>query len=181
MEFWPVYQILLGILYIIFRFWLVEIKLKESLEFRKRYLSRFNCYFFGISAITNFKSNIMIFLYLCTYPTLIISLIIWDIPHSLKYFKNRDEKKGWGWNIVEILTMHVPIISLSLYWSITRHHLVYDISLIGDLLIAILIEYTLFFSFDPRNPFGKKKDAPFGWLVIISIVASGFSFYTILN
>ncbi|MGY5881001.1 MAG: hypothetical protein RTV31_12165, partial [Candidatus Thorarchaeota archaeon] len=81
----------LGIIFLLFRIWIVEVKLKEELLFRRRYFSRFFAYYtclalvFGLSA---YPLNIMVII---AFPILVVTSV-WDV----NFYRRFNTQEYWA-------------------------------------------------------------------------------------
>ena len=83
-------MLVIGICFLIFRIWLTEFKLKEELEFRRHYLSRFLNYYYCLALISSFSWDIFNFILISETIAMIIAFIGWDIPFFIK-FQNKEQ------------------------------------------------------------------------------------------
>ncbi len=104
-----------GVAFLIFRFWLVEIKLPDELQFRKRYFSRILTYYGALTLIFELKNDLFNFIMLVAVPVLIVSIIGYDALFFIKFKRRTYWEKNHGWLIVERLTMHPPLLILGIW------------------------------------------------------------------
>ena len=164
--------IVFSIVFLILRIWLVEIRLKDQLGPKRRYLSRMGILLFPLALSSNFSINVLNFLILLAAPTDTIAFIIYDIPEIYSCLKAKENKLNWGWLVLERVSMHVPVIVMFFYWIFSHHIFIYDFSLIADLILAGGISSGLFLIFDPRNPFTEALDPPDGKRILFAIALS---------
>ncbi|MBY9003376.1 MAG: hypothetical protein KGD73_05345 [Candidatus Lokiarchaeota archaeon] len=168
----------IGVLLLIFRFWLSTFKLKDELQFRRFYVSRLVNYFFCLSIIFNFKNPVFNVILAVCFPAMIFTST-WDV-NFYRHFKGRPYwKKNKGWLLVERITMHPPILVGGLFIYITgiwnyvppRNLLVFA--------IGILVVYPSSYFLDIR--LRKRYEWPNGrdLLLVMLISTLGFSMYYI--
>ena len=109
---------IIGISFLIFRIWIVEFKLVEELQFRRRYFSRFFAYYtclalaFGLGF---WPFNVMVMI---AFPILVVTSI-WDI-NFVRQFRYQDHwKANRRWGFIERSTMHPPVVVLAIYMILT--------------------------------------------------------------
>jgi len=173
--------VLLGIVWLVFRVWITEFKLKEKLSYKRRFLSRTALYAYPLVLLVDYHFNPFNFAILLAFPVSFVSIFTFDVCFFLEILKEKNLRKDGFWSLLERLTLHIPPVIQTIVWIINSRHFDYEFSLIFDFFIAGGILYALFFAFDARNPFGEKKEPPYGWLVLISIPISAIGFGLILN
>ncbi|MBN2229118.1 MAG: hypothetical protein JW779_05950 [Candidatus Thorarchaeota archaeon] len=105
--------VVVGIVFFLFRVWIVEIKLKSELDFRRRYFSRFFSYYtclalaFGLSV---YPLNIMVMI---AFPILLVTSV-WDINFIRKFQTQEHWAQKKNWAILERLTLHPPVVILAI-------------------------------------------------------------------
>ncbi|MHA1340147.1 MAG: hypothetical protein ACTSRZ_10345 [Promethearchaeota archaeon] len=170
-----------GAIFFIFRIWLVQFKLKDELQFRKDYLSRYMCLYFCIGMILQFKNDIFNIIIGAALPLMIISFIGWDTLFFVKFKRRTYWKKNYGWLIIERLTMHPPMMIVALYWWIDglKAHIIL-VNGIFSIIVAIILVFGAFLMWDKR--WTEKYIAPTGMNILISAILSvvGFSIYILL-
>ncbi|MHA1672707.1 MAG: hypothetical protein ACTSYI_03685 [Promethearchaeota archaeon] len=108
---------IIGLLYFTFRLWLDEVKLRNELDFRRRYLSRITNYFFAIAMIYNFESMVFNMILSTSMIALWVAFFRWDFRFYKRFLyggeiasipvETRSQKV---WMIIERLTLHPPIL-----------------------------------------------------------------------
>jgi len=161
-----------GIAFFIFRVWIVEFKLKEELDFRRRYFSRFFSYYtclalaFGLMA---FPFNLMVML---AFPILVVTSV-WDINFVRKFNSQPhwEEKKKWA--ILERATLHPPVVILAIYMILTdARNYILPPNLVIMVIYAVIL-FLPFFLIDKR--WTKRYKWPEALIVVGLILASGIS------
>lgn len=144
-------NLIIGTVYVLFRMWLAEIKLKDELEFRKRYLSRYLSYYAGLVVVFNFENVIFNFITIAASPVVLVSIIGWDSLFFVKFNKRTYWEKNKGWLLVERATMHIPMIIIAIYLLVV-HGLpsLTWIEAIRIVVYAFAILYLWFFVVDKR-------------------------------
>jgi hypothetical protein len=141
----------IGVCFLIFRIWLTEFKLKEELEFRRHYLSRFLNYYYCLTLISSFTWDIFNFVLISETFGLIIALIGWDIPFFIKFNKQNHWQKNKVWLIIERATLHPPMIGTVIWMYISGLKSFVDSSnLILLVIITIILGLFPYFLFDRR-------------------------------
>ncbi len=161
-----------GIAFFIFRIWIVEVKLKEELQFRRRYFSRFFSYYTCLALAFGFMAypfNIMVML---AFPILVVTSV-WDI-NFVRKFNNQPhwgEKKKWA--ILERATLHPPVVVVAIYMILAdaRNFIMPPSLLIMVITSAIL--FLPFFLIDER--WTNRYNWPQALIVIGLFAASGIS------
>ena len=169
---------LLGSLFLFFRIWLTEFKLREELQFRRHYLSRFLNYYYGVALLWGFTSNLFNFILIADWLPMIIAFLGWDIPFFIKFKRRTYWNKGENrvWLLIERATLHPPMIG-TIIWMYTQGLQSYvDAShLLGYTLIASLFVFLPWFLLDHRwtkNYIKKGFFFGFRWEILIVGVAS---------
>lgn len=163
---------ILGFSMLIFRIWVAEVKLKEELQFRRRYFSRFFAYYtclaltFGLLVL---PFNLMVII---AFPILIVTSV-WDINFYRKFNTQPywAEKKGWA--ILERLTLHPPVVVLAIYMILTDARNYIQPPNLVILVISALVLFSPFFLVDER--WTKRYKWPEAMIVIGLMIASGVS------
>lgn len=138
-----------GFLLLLFRAWLVEVKLQDELQFRRRYFSRFFSYYtclalaFGLGA---FPLNIMVMI---AFPILLVTSI-WDINFYRRFRFQSYWTKNRRWLIVERITLHPPVVMVAVYMILTDAKNYIQPPNLVVLLIGTLILFSPFFVLDKR-------------------------------
>jgi hypothetical protein len=164
--------VFIGITLLLFRVWLVEIKLPEELQFRRRYFSRFFAYYtclalaFGLSL---YPLNIIV---MVAFPILLVTSI-WDINFYRRFNSQTYWTKNRRWVLIERLTMHPPVVLVALFMILNgaRNYIEPPNLLLMVLSVALL--FIPFFLLDER--WTKRYKWPEALLVIALMLASGLS------
>jgi len=164
--------IILGISFFLFRIWIVEIKLKEELQFRRRYFSRFFAYYTCLSLVFSlgaYPFNIMVMI---AFPILVVTSI-WDVNFYRKFNTQEYWAKKRKWAILERITLHPPVVALAIYMILTdaRNYIQSPNLLLMVLIVVIL--FSPFFLVDVR--WTKRYKWPEALIVIGLVIASGVS------
>ena len=164
--------ILFGFALLVFRIWIVEIKLKEELQFRRRYFSRFFAYYTCLALAFNLLMvpfNIMVMI---AFPILIVTSV-WDI----NFYRRLNSQPYWSsnkrWAILERSTLHPPVVILAIYMIITDARNYIQPPNLAFLVISVLILFTPFFLVDER--WTKRYKWPEALIVIGLMLMSGVS------
>ena len=169
---------LVGGVFLIFRIWVTEFKLREELQFRRHYLSRFLNYYYGVALLLGFSSNLFNFILIADWLPMIIAFIGWDIPFFLKfkrrtYWKN---KKNRVWMLIERATLHPFMIGTIVWMYVKGLHSYVDTSMLLVLvIIGSLIVFLPWFLLDHRwtkNYIGKGVLFEFRWEILLIGVLS---------
>ena len=161
-----------GFIFLISRIWLVEVKLKEELQFRRRYFSRFFSYYAWLAltfSLMAFPFNLMIML---AFPILVVTSV-WDI----NFYQKLNSQSYWAenkkWAILERLTMHPPVVIIAIYMILTdaRNYILAPNVVI--MIITALILFSPFFIVDER--WTKRYKWPEALVVIGLMIVSGAS------
>ena len=162
----------IGFALLTFRVWLVEIKLKEELQFRRRYFSRFFAYYTCLALVFNLMAIPFNIIVIVAFPILIVTSV-WDVNfyrrlHSQPYWS---VKKQWA--ILERITLHPPVVILAIYMIFTDARKYIQPPNLIVLIISILILFTPFFLLDER--WTKRYKWPEALIVIGLVIMSGVS------
>ncbi len=143
--------LVIGVCFLVFRIWLTEFKLKDELQFRRHYLSRFLNYYYCFALISSFSWDIFNFILISETIPMIIALIGWDIPFFIK-FKSQDYwEKNKVWLIIERATLHPPMIGTVLWMFFSGLKTFVDSSnLIIILIITLVLGLIPYFLLDRR-------------------------------
>lgn len=141
--------VVIGVTFLLFRIWLVEIKLVEELQFRRRYLSRVANYYACLALAFGLQITILNLIVIMALPILLMTLA-WDINFFLR-FRSRDYwTRNSSWVFIERLTLHAPVILLGLILLFIGVVPYIISSSLLVILIASLMGYTPFFLLDER-------------------------------
>ncbi|TFG27335.1 hypothetical protein EU527_18655 [Candidatus Thorarchaeota archaeon] len=164
--------ILIGIFFLLFRIWIVEIKLRDELDFRRRYFSRFFAYYTCLAlafGLMFYPFNIMV---MVAFPILVVTSI-WDINFYRKINTQTHWMKNKKWAILERITMHPPVVVLAILMILyDARNFIQPPNLIL-MIISMIILFTPFFLIDKR--WTKRYKWPEAMIVIILFFASCLS------
>lgn len=164
--------LILGIVFLIFRIWIVEFKLAEQLQFRRRYFSRFFSYYTCLALVFGLEFwpfNVMV---MVAFPILVVTSI-WDI----NFFRRISSQEYWKtkrkWGIIERATMHPPVVVVAIYMILMgAQNYIQPPNLI--LMVIVVIGLFLpFFLVDVR--WTERYKWPEAIIVIGLLIASGSS------
>lgn len=163
---------ILGVFFLLFRLWLVEIKLIDELEFRRRYFSRFFAYYTCLAlafGLTFFAFNVMVMI---AFPILIVTSM-WDINFYRRFNSQTYWKKNRRWLLIERLTLHPPVVLVALFmiFNDARNYIMPP-NLLLMAMTSILL-FAPFFLFDLR--WTERYKWPQALIVIGLMLASGLS------
>lgn len=169
MEIFDYLFIVLGAFGIIFRIWLVQFKLKDELEFRKDYVSRYMSVYFFIAMALQFQNELFNLIVATALPLMLVSFIGWDTLFFYKFKKRTYWEKNHGWLIVERLTMHPPMLIVALYWWIAGLENVLLIQgSYATIIAAVILVFAPMLLFDKRMT--EKYIAPTGMNIFVSAI-----------
>lgn len=175
----------IGLLYLIFRLWLDEVKLGKELDFRRRYLSRFANYFFSIAMIYSFQNMVFNMIMITSMPAIWVAFLRWDV-RFYKRFKNGipvssiplETKSQKVWMIIERLTLHPPMLVVGSipYFTGLREFALGAVSSndIGAQILSIIYAMILFFStfFFMDVRWYKRHRWPTGKIILYALIIS---------
>ena len=157
-----------GVMALLFRVWLTEVKLRDILGTKRRHLSRFCNYFFLLAMILSFQNSVFLLITVFSAPAMLISFFIFDVPF-LKHDVPRFTPYR-GWLIIERLTVHIPIAIYGFYFYLTFDLIKYfQMLTIVNFGFGIAFTATALLMFDPR--IRKREDWPRG-PTLLAMVAS---------
>ena len=164
--------IVIGAVYLPFRIWLDEFKLKDELLFRRRYFSRFFSYYLGIALLLGFSAypfNIMV---MVAFPILVVTSI-WDINFYRRFSSQTYWTKNKRWMLIERMTMHPPVVLVAIFmiFNGARNYIEPPNLLLMAGIIVVL--YLPFFLFDER--WTKRYKWPEAVIIVGLFLASGLS------
>ena len=143
--------LIIGVSFLLFRIWLTEFRLREELEFRRHYLSRFLNYYYCLALISGFSWDVFNFILISETIPLIIALIGWDIPFFVKFRGKNYWEKNRAWLIIERATLHPPMIATVIWMFISGLKSFVDSSnLIPFIIITLILGLLPYFLFDQR-------------------------------
>ena len=105
---------LLGIGFLLFRIWIVEVKLVKELQFRRRYFSRFFAYYTALAlafGLAFYPFNVIV---IVAFPILLVTSI-WDVRLYQRFLSQDYWAKNRFWGIIERSTLHPPVVILAIY------------------------------------------------------------------
>ena len=172
--------LIIGISFLIFRIWLTEFKLKDELQFRRHYLSRFLNYYYCIALISSFTWDIFNFVLISETIALIFAFIGWDIPFFIKFKKQKHWDKNRVWLIIERATLHPPMIGTVIWMIFSGLKSFVDSSnLILIVIITVILGLLPYFLFDERwtkKYIAKGVFFSFRWeILMIALISLIFS------
>ena len=109
----------IGLIFLMFRFYVLEIRCKDIFKPRNRYLSRFLAYYYFIALALNFQIK---FLNLTLFVSYFLELYIvadHDLKFLLRYYRHEELNNGEnrnGWVLFERLTLHIPLVLTCTVW-----------------------------------------------------------------
>jgi len=163
---------ILGVIFLLFRLWIVEFKLKEELKFRRRYFSRFFAYYMCLALVFGlgfWPFNLMV---MVAFPILVVTSI-WDI-NFMRRFRHQDHwKNKMKWGILERSTMHPPVVILAIYMILTGARNYIEVPNLILMVLVVVVLFIPFFLLDVR--WTKRYKWPEALIVIGLIIASGVS------
>lgn len=164
--------ITLGIVFLLFRLWLVEHKLVGELQFRRRYLSRFMNYYAGIALAFGLTIQTLNIIVLISFPILVVT-VGWDI-NFYRFFQTRDYwKKNRRWILVERLTLHPPVFLLGLAMILIDAQFYFRTPSLHYIVLSAILLYIPFFIFDAR--WRTRYNWPQALIVIMLVGLSSLS------
>jgi hypothetical protein len=169
------YLLIFGIVGLVFRIWLCEIKLKKELEFRSRYVSRFLTYYYFIAMMLSFEVYAFNLMIVISLPMMLIITVFFDIPFMIKFGDKENEVNNRGWLFIERFTLHPPLIITGIYWFIIDLTVAFDpFPNILDILLCYGIILVTYSQLDVR--WKKKYLWPEGKWMMIFMSFSTFMF-----
>ncbi len=161
---------ILGWIMLIFRIWLAEFKLKDELQFRRHYLSRFVNLYMWIALILNLESYTFNLIVITCFPVMIVTSF-WDIKFYTNFKKRDYWEKNKMWLLVERLTLHPPMLILGLFFYISGILPYFNYSRgVWPVIIAISFVYLAFFLLDKR--WTEKYNYPQSKIMISMMILS---------
>jgi hypothetical protein len=162
----------IGITLLTFRIWLVEIKLKEELQFRRRYFSRFFSYYTCLALVFDLMALPFNIIVIIAFPILIVTSV-WDI----NFYRRLQTQAYWSarkrWAILERMTLHPPVVILAIYIILTGARNYIQPPNLIVLVSYVIILFTPFFLVDWR--WTKRYKWPEALIVIGLFIMSGAS------
>ncbi len=103
---------IIGCIGLAFRLWLVERKLRNILQYRRYFLSRFISYYFFVAMLYDFQDMAYNLVIIWTLPFMIFATLWWDNLFYKKWAER--EVPQWenyrAWLMIERLTLHPPVL-----------------------------------------------------------------------
>ena len=162
----------LGIVFLLFRVWIVEVKLVDELEFRRRYFSRFFSYYTALAlafGLLFWPFNVMV---MVGFPILIVTSI-WDVNFFRRFNSQTYWEKNRRWLLVERITLHPPLVVLAIYMIIAGARNFIEPPNLVLMALSIVVLYLPFFLLDVRVT--KRYRWPQALIVIGLLVGSAVS------
>jgi hypothetical protein len=170
----------IGFLFLIFRVWLAEVKLRDVLKDERQYMSRIYTYYLAAMLIYDFKNMGFNLLVVAVLPYMLVSLFVWDVGFFKRLQTIEEYKDHLLWIKIERLTSHIPLVIgglLPYFFGIKSFVLAgmdpNDIGVIYGLIFAIIMLYLPILTLDVR--FTKKTK----YKTALMIIAGG-TFFSIL-
>jgi len=163
---------ILGFALLIFRIWVVEIKLKEELQFRRRYFSRFFAYYACLTLIFELQFYPLNIIMMVAFPILVVTSV-WDVNFYRRFNTQEYWKKNRKWAIIERLTLHPPVVIIAIYMILTGARNYIEPPNLVILVFVVVILFSPFFILDER--WTKRYRWPQALIVIGLVVTSGVS------
>jgi hypothetical protein len=162
---------ILGAFGLVFRIWLVQVKLKEELAVDQWHLSRTLVYALCLGMTVGFGDNVFTLIVAVALPTMIGAFLSYDITFLFSRFKFEEKWQiNRKWVLIERLTLHPPMIIAGFYlFSLHLPSLLPSFPNYGMLFAGIILIYGEFFLLDPR--WVIKQDYPEGRTIIIGAIA----------
>ena len=164
--------IALGVAFLLFRIWLVEAKLADELQFRRRYFSRFFTYYTGFALVFGlsfYPFNVMVMI---AFPIILVTSI-WDINFYRRFRTQTYWTKNRRWVLVERLTLHPPVVIVALFMIFNDAKNFIQPPSLFLMIASALVLFLPFFLVDER--WTRRYKWPEALVVIGLMVASGVS------
>ncbi len=166
---WNYTYTIIGAIILVSRAYILEVKYREELKPRNRYLSRMLAYIYAIALMVNFQVPSLNFIILYAYGLEIYIIFKQDKLFFQRYLDNKplnnDEPRNL-WILYERITLHIPLVLTCTIWIATMMPPFYNDQQLPPPLwhafLGIGIGLVIFFLFDARNPFGQNLSAPYG-------------------
>ena len=174
MELFSAIISVIGAFGLIFRIWLVQVKLKEELIVDQWHLSRTLVYALCLALVLGFGDNLFTLIVAVALPTMIGAFLSYDITFLFSRFQKEEKwQKNKGWVLIERLTLHPPMI-IGGFYAFSQHlpSLLASFPDYGMLMAGIILIYGEFFLLDPR--WVIKQDYPEGRTILIGAIAETF-------
>ena len=146
---------IIGVLLLIYRVWVTEIKLRPYLGFRNRFFSRITAYYYAIGVIFSFQIMAINALVISSVFSFGSIFLFFDIPFFFNVKKEMAlfpniSKIDTFWLLTERVTLHIPIISTGIWMMFDFTKYVNFSQGFIPLIIGTLLFYIPFFGIDAR-------------------------------
>ena len=164
--------LILGITFLIFRIWIVEFKLAEELQFRRRYFSRFFSYYTCLALVFGLRLWPFNVIVMVAFPILVVTSV-WDI-NFFRRVNNQDHwKTNRRWGIIERSTLHPPVVVVAIYMILSGARSYIQPPNLILMTLTIIGLFLPFFLVDVR--WTERYKWPEAIIVIGLVIASGVS------
>ena len=166
---------IMGVIGLIFRFWVTQIRLNEELHVERGHLSRFLTYYFCLALIMDFESGVFTLITVGAGPTMILAFIFFDLPF---YWQFKDEPK-WKkhqkpWLLLERITLHPPLIIAAIYvYIIGVRDFFTPVPSFPIMAGSLILVIGAYFLFDPRIR-AERKNTPAGYIILTGALTESF-------
>lgn len=164
--------IIFGFAFLLFRIWIVEAKLVDELEFRRRYFSRFFSYYTALAlsfGLLFWPFNVMV---MVGFPILIVTSI-WDVNFFRRFKSQSYWEKNRRWLLVERLTLHPPLVLVAIYMIVAGARNFIEPPNLILMALAVIILFVPFFLLDVR--WTRRYRWPQALIVIGLVIGSSVS------
>ncbi|MDF1541160.1 MAG: hypothetical protein P1Q69_19840 [Candidatus Thorarchaeota archaeon] len=164
--------IILGVTFFLFRIWIVEFKLVDELEFRRRYFSRFFSYCTALAlafGLLLYPLNIIV---MVAFPILVVTSV-WDLNFYRKFNSQTYWKKNRNWLPIERTTLHPPVVILAILMILNGARNYIEPPNLVSMVASVAILFLPFFLLDIR--WTKRYKWPEALIVIGLMLTSGMS------
>ena len=161
-----------GACFLFFRIWIVEFKLIEELQFRRRYFSRFFSYYTCLAlafGLIVWPFNLMV---MVAFPILVVTSI-WDINYIRRFRSQEHWANSWRWGLIERLTLHPPVVLVAIYMILMGARNYIEPPNLILMVMVVIVLFLPFFLIDVR--WTKRYKWPEALIVIGLMVGSGVS------
>jgi len=171
------YLSLTGTIFLGFRVWLSFFKVKDELEFRRFYVSRFVNIYTCLMMVTGGAVKFLNCIVAACFPAMLITTF-WDISFYIKFKQRTYWGKNRGWLLLERITLHPPTQILGLWMYLSGLERFFPMGDIINLVIGSGLVYLTTILFDKRIL--KKYNWPAGLylLLVIALSTSGIMIYS---
>lgn len=165
-----IFFIITGIIFLVFRLWLTEVKLFDDLGFKRRYISRIVNLYFWIAVIFSFKNIIFNIIVFASAPILVVTMI-WDGAFYLQCMRRRESMNNLTWQVAERITLHIPVVMGGVYMVMNgAHNFVNAGSGYAPVLGALLLVIPPYVVLDER--WKSSYNWPHGIVILLLIVVT---------